>query len=58
MTRSELVDRLSTIRDQLLPGGLTQVRVAELIADIEADGVLDVQAPAEIAEQMGLPRPA
>lgn len=47
MTRQELIDRLRHI-------AFTQ----ELIADIEADGVLDVQAPTDIAESMKLPRPA
>lgn len=52
MTRSELIERLRAC--QRNPRAF--MKLEELIQDIQADGVLDVQCPPEIAEQMNLPR--
>lgn len=53
MTRSELISRLKVARRHA--GDVTWKRLDDLIKDIEADGVLDVQAPSDIAKSMSLP---
>lgn len=66
MTRSELLTRLREIEDNLANAPIMQTAdgrrrevkrdVHSLIEDIDLDGVLDVQAPIEIAKTMKLPR--
>lgn len=56
MTRRELIERLTNL--QVQGNADTYRRVNELVADIKADGVLDVQCPPDIAIWMDLPRPA
>jgi len=58
MTRNELLERLDQIHSKLDPGTLSFRQMNQLVDDIKADGVLDVQCPPEIAESMNLPRPA
>lgn len=55
MTRKELIERLQTVLEITTNPAHVAWKVRGLIKDIEADGVLDVQAPAEIAESMKLP---
>lgn len=57
MTRSGLVQRLKDIRDGV-PAKFEFNTINALIEDIEGEGVLDIQCPSDIAEQMNLPRPA
>jgi hypothetical protein len=53
MTRIELIERLRECQKN----NRSFMKLEDLIRDIEAEGVLDVQCPPEIAEQMNLPRP-
>jgi hypothetical protein len=59
MTRTELTTRLNALLRIGSPasGNVREIRdaVRLLIEDINADGVLDVQAPRDIAEGMNLP---
>lgn len=59
MTRNELIRRLDEIRDYNAGKKTKAVEhsLAALLADINEDGVLDVQCPPQIAEDMDLPRP-
>lgn len=52
MTRSELLEKLTVIDD--LTGGRCRRLVRALIEQVNGEGVLDVQAPPEIAESMKL----
>lgn len=54
MTRSELLTELKKIENTL---EVQRLNLTQLIEQIDDDGVLDVQAPPEIAESMNLPRP-
>lgn len=54
MVRSELITRLQAVRGYATETVIKQ-RLTQIIDDIEDEGVLDVQAPAEIAEKMRLP---
>lgn len=66
MTRNELLSRIVKTRNSILVKGkiFDDAAIQELaeglgslIEDIVLDGVLDVQAPEDIAESMNLPRP-
>lgn len=61
MLRRELLDRLRNVRRLTEHKNLTNQLVNAidaLVEDVELDGVLDVQAPADIAESLNLSRPA
>jgi hypothetical protein len=58
MTRNELINRIRNVVDEFDMQPRAEKALKSLIADIESDGVLDVQAPHDIAESMNLPRPA
>lgn len=55
MTRTELIERLRAIQGPISDKRRWWRQVGQLIEDIEADGVLDVQAPSDIASSMGVP---
>lgn len=55
MTRTELIERLRAIQGPISAKRPMRRQIDQLIEDIEADGVLDVQAPSDIASSMGLP---
>lgn len=54
MTRSELLTRLRMIRRETKFHSEAENALDRLIDDINSDGVLDVQAPADTAESMKL----
>jgi hypothetical protein len=58
MTRNELINRIRNVVDEFDMQPRAEKALKSLIADIESDGVLDVQCPDDIAETMNLPRPA
>lgn len=57
MTREELVIRLKVIKTVGYLAGVDYVLqgIHKLIEDIEEDGVLDVQAPPELHQELNLP---
>ena len=55
MFRKELIDRLVNIQAETSEGSRLETMICDLIDDIENDGVLDVQCPPEVAEDIGLP---
>lgn len=52
MTRNELIERLTKI-ERKCEGISTAARLRGLIDEIKDQGVLDVQAPADVAENIG-----
>lgn len=54
MTRQELIERLADMLNSQNPV-MTESAIQLLLDDVRADGVLDVQAPPEIARDMKLP---
>lgn len=59
MLKAELLNDLDEIR-RVMPVSREQAAALldRLVLDIQDNGVLDVQAPPEIAEDLDLPRPA
>lgn len=57
MTRQELIERLTRVRRRVKSNQhlLALENIDHLLEDIGADGVLDVQAPVDIADSMSLP---
>lgn len=55
MFRKELIDRLVNIQAETPEGSNLETMICDLIDEIEAHGVLDVQAPEDTAIDLGLP---
>lgn len=56
MMKIELINRLNAIHKRYDCKGKVKSDLAALLEDIKADGVLDVQAPSDIAEGLKLPK--